>query len=44
MRFYLDNDEAKKLASYIATEEKTPRVPRIQCNRLNVPAGTPLLY
>jgi len=31
-------------ASYISTEEEMPRVPRIQCNRLNVPAGTPLLY
>jgi len=29
------------LASYISTEEEMPRV---QCNRSNVPADTPLLY
>ena len=37
-------DEAKQLASYIGTEEEMPRVPRVQCNRSNVPADTPLLY
>jgi len=37
-------DKAKHLASYIDTEEEMPRVPRVQCNRSNVPADTPLLY
>ena len=37
-------DEAKQLDSYIDTEEEMPRVPRIQCNKSNVPADTPLLY
>jgi len=37
-------DEAKQLASYIDTEEEIPTVPRVQCNRMNVPDDTPLLY
>jgi len=37
-------DEAKKLVSYIGTEEEMLRVPRVQCNRSNVPAGTLLYY
>ena len=36
-------DEAEQLVSYIGTEEELPRVPRVQCNRSNVPADTPLL-
>jgi len=27
-------DEAKQLASYIGTEEKMPRVPKVQCNKV----------
>ena len=34
-------DEAKQLASYIGTEEKTPMV---QCNRSTVAADKPLIY
>jgi len=34
-------DESKQLASYIGTEEEMPRV---QGNRSNIPADTPLLY
>jgi len=26
-------DESKQLASYIATEQEIPRIPRVQCNR-----------
>jgi len=37
-------DKAKQLASYIGTEEETPRVPCVQCNKSNIPADTPLLY
>ena len=37
-------DKAKQLALYIGTEEEMPRVSRVQCNRSNVPADTPLLY
>ena len=29
---------------YIGTKGKLPRIPRIQCNRSNVPADTPLCY
>jgi len=37
-------NEAKQPASYIGTEQEIPRVPRVQGNRSNVPADTPLLY
>ena len=37
-------DEAKQLASYICTEAEMPRIPRVLCDRLNVPADTPILY
>jgi len=36
-------DEAKQLASNIATEEEMQSVPRIQGNRSNVPADRPSL-
>ena len=36
--------EAEQLASYIGPEKEMPRIPRVQCNRSNVPAETPLLY
>ena len=34
-------DEVKQLASYIGTKDEMQRVPRVQSNRLNVPADTP---
>jgi len=37
-------DEAKQLASYIDTKEEMPRLPRVQCNRSNVPADAHLLH
>ena len=37
-------DEAKQLASYIGTDEERSRIPRVQCNRSNVPADTSFLY
>ena len=37
-------DEAKELASYVGTEGEIPRVSKVQCNRSNVHANTPLIY
>ena len=36
-------DEAKQHSSYIDTELEMLRVPRVQCNRSNLPVDTPLL-
>jgi len=32
------------MVSYMGTEEEMSRVPRVQCNRSNVPADTSLIY
>ena len=37
-------DEAKELASYVDTDGEMPRVSKVQCNRSNVHANTPLIY
>ena len=37
-------EKGKQLTSCMGTEVKMPRVPKIQYNRSNVPADTPLLY
>jgi len=37
------DEVAEQLASYIDTEE-IPIIPRVQCNRSNLPADTALLY
>ena len=39
----IDNIKSE-VTSYIGTKDNMPRVPRVQCNRSNVPADTPLLY
>jgi len=37
-------DEAKQLTSYIGTEEEMPRIPRVHCNRSNLPPETTFLH
>jgi len=44
LEFQIWYDEAKQPTSYIGTEEEMPLVLRIQGNRSNVPADTPLHY
>ena len=44
VQFHRWYEKGKQLTSCMGTEVKVPRVPKIQYNRSNVPADTPLLY